>query len=101
MEEETKKKSYNSKRENKGEYLASTIYIPRELNNLVEEQIGKQGLSKAAYILKSIRTQVELDSGERGIAGTVPTVDIKQLVEISTDMQTDLKIIKKLLASSC
>lgn len=80
---EAKSKSDSSKK-NSDNYISTTIYLPKEINDTLRLMALSQGLTKSSYITKSVNEQIRRDS--------LKDNESKNLIEIKK-MGQELKLL--------
>lgn len=80
---EAKSKSASSKK-NSDNYISTTIYLPKEINDTLRLMALSQGLTKSSYITKSVNEQIRRDS--------LKDNESKNLIEIKK-MGQELKLL--------
>lgn len=97
---EAKSKSDSSKK-NSDNYISTTIYLPKEVNDTLRLIALSQGLTKSSYITKSVNEQIRRDSFKDNESKNL--IEIKKIskeLEVLIDNINDLTAGFNLLKSA-
>lgn len=97
---EAKSKSDSSKK-NSDNYISTTIYLPKEMNDTLRLMALSQGLTKSSYITKSVNEQIRRDSFKDNESKNL--IEIKKIskeLEVLIDNINDLTAGFNLLKSA-
>lgn len=81
------------------DYIAATVYLPKETNDNLKLLAIDQGLSKSSYIIKSVNEQIKRDScKDDGSRNFIELKKMSQELDVLNDnvnaLMADFKLLK-------